>query len=163
MSAAQHALRIEPAAVFTAGICGSRTINDSRRRLIAAFDVLPNGALARQSERMFCPPERSRAARARRQDTAGQHSIAGGSSGIFGSLTRKKGARPHRAWRTEHDPSEVTTGRCSTLAGDQRSARSSGGAGKERMVRLTGSARPGIAAPALTENRRALADSRREQ
>jgi gluconolactonase len=28
-------------------------INDSRRRLIAAFDVLPNGTLARQSERVF--------------------------------------------------------------------------------------------------------------
>jgi gluconolactonase len=84
-------------------------INDSRRRLIAAFDVLPNGTLARQSERVFADlsgPEPG-GPDGMKVDTAG-NVYCGGSGGIW--IVDPKGKKLGRIVHGEPNTTNIAFG-----------------------------------------------------
>ena len=84
-------------------------INDSRRRLIAAFDVLPNGTLARQSERVFADlsgPEPG-GPDGMKVDTAG-NVYCGGSGGIW--IVDPKGKKLGRIVHSEPNTTNIAFG-----------------------------------------------------
>jgi gluconolactonase len=84
-------------------------INDSRRRLIAAFDVLPNGTLARQSERVFADlsgPEPG-GPDGMKVDTAG-NVYCGGSGGIW--IIDPKGKKLGRIVHGEPNTTNIAFG-----------------------------------------------------
>jgi gluconolactonase len=84
-------------------------INDSRRRLIAAFDVLPNGTLARQSERVFADlsgPEPG-GPDGMKVDTAG-NVYCGGSGGIW--IVDPKGKKLGRIVHGEPSTTNIAFG-----------------------------------------------------
>src|SRR6185369_15265609 len=84
-------------------------INDSRRRLIAAFDVLPNGTLARHSERVFADlsgPEPG-GPDGMKVDTAG-NVYCGGSGGIW--IVDPKGKKLGRIVHGEPNTTNIAFG-----------------------------------------------------
>jgi len=84
-------------------------INDSRRRLIAAFDVLPNGMLARQTERVFADlsgPEPG-GPDGMKVDTAG-NVYCGGAGGIW--IIDPKGRKLGRIVHGEPNTTNIAFG-----------------------------------------------------
>jgi gluconolactonase len=78
-------------------------VNDSQRRHIRAFDLQANGALARQTDRVFCDlggPEPGDPD-GMKVDTAG-NVYCGGSGGLYIIDPKGQETRPHRAWFCEH-------------------------------------------------------------
>jgi gluconolactonase len=78
-------------------------INDTARRHIRAFDLAPNGTLARQTDRVFADLSGSEpgAPDGMKVDTAG-NVFCGGAGGIYIPRSEGQEARPHRAWLSEH-------------------------------------------------------------